>query len=129
MGPPASSPSCQRGLDTALEVCNEVGFPVNETKTVSSSTVLELLGIEFNTEELVVRLPLSKLTKLKELLRVWRKRKFCRKRELQSLAGHLSHACKVVRPGRRFLRGVFGLLSLFKKRDHLIRFMLLLRLT
>ncbi len=43
------------------------------------------------------------------------------KRELQSLAGHLSHACKVVRPGRRFLRGVFGLLSLFRKRNHLVR--------
>ncbi len=43
------------------------------------------------------------------------------KRELQSLASHLSHACKVVRPGRRFLRGVFGLLSLFRKRNHLVR--------
>ena len=43
------------------------------------------------------------------------------KRELQSLAGHLNHACKVIRPGRRFLRGVFGLLSQFHRRDHMIR--------
>ena len=41
-------------------------------------------------------------------------------KELQSLASYLNHACKVVRPGRRFLRGVFGLLSQFRKRDHMI---------
>ena len=39
----------------------------------------------------------------------WRKRKACRKRELQSLAGLLCYACKVLRPGRRFLWCVFNL--------------------
>ena len=42
------------------------------------------------------------------------------KRELQSLAGHLNLACKVVRPGRRLLRGCFCLLSLLEKRSHLV---------
>jgi len=42
------------------------------------------------------------------------------KQELQSLAGHLSHVCKVFRPGRHFLRGIFGLLSQFRKQDHMI---------
>ena len=41
--------------------------------------------------------------------------------EDQSLAGHLNHACKVVWPGRRFLRGIFGLISQFRKQDHMIR--------
>ena len=63
----------------------------------------------------------GKLTKLCELVGKWRRRKCCTKRELQSLAGHLNHACKVVRPGRRFLRGVFGLLSQFRGPDHQIR--------
>lgn len=51
----------------------------------------------------------------------WRRRKSCSKRELQSLAGHLNHACKVIRPGRRFVREVFGLLSQFERQDHMIR--------
>ena len=34
--------------------------------------------------------------------------KACQKKDLQRLVGH---ACKVVRPGRRFLRGMFELLS------------------
>ena len=47
-------------------------------------TTLELLGIEFDTEELILRLPQRKKVKLKELVRLWRKKKFCTKRELQS---------------------------------------------
>ena len=39
----------------------------------------------------------------------------CTWRELESLAGHLCHACKGVRPGRRFLRGIFQLISRFSK--------------
>lgn len=35
---------------------------------------------------------------------------WCRKLELHSLAGKLQHACKVVQPGRSFLRQVFELL-------------------
>ena len=34
------------------------------------------------------------------------------------LIGHLSHACKVVQPGRRFLRGMIELLSVAKKHHH-----------
>ena len=37
------------------------------------------------------------------------------------MAGHLNHACKVVRPGRRFLRGIFGQISQFGRQDHMIR--------
>ena len=32
--------------------------------------------------------------------------------------GHLSHAC---RPGRHFLRGLFGLISQFRRQDHMNR--------
>ena len=39
----------------------------------------------------------------------WLQRSSCTKRELQSLAGKLQHACKVVKPGRTFLRRLFEL--------------------
>ena len=80
-------------------------------KTVGLATMVTFLGVEVDTVEMELRLPLRKLEKLKWLVALWRVRKGCRKRDLQSLAGHLSHACNVVRPGRRFLRGIFGLLS------------------
>jgi len=95
-------------------------MPVAGEKTLGPATELALLGIELDSELLQLRLPPGKLEKLKQLVKAWRKRKGCSKRELQSLEGHLNHACKVVRPGR-FLRGIFGLISQFGRRDHMIR--------
>lgn len=88
-------------------------MPVAEEKTMA------LLRIELDSELLQLRLPPGKLEKLKQLVEAWRKCNGCSKRK-QSLEGHLNHACKVVRPGR-FLRGIFGLISQFGRRDHTIR--------
>lgn len=120
VGPPESK-ACQEDLDTALETCNRLGFPVAEEKTEGPATLITLLGIELDSVRLQLRLPLEKLQKLRELVTKWRRQKVCTKKELQSLSGHLSHACKVIRPGRRFLRGLFGLISQFRRQDHMIR--------
>ena len=89
-------------------------------KTEGPTTSLSLLGVELDTELMELRLPQKKLLKLRELVEKWRLRKAYTKQELQSLAGYLNDACKVIRPGRRFLRGVFGLLSKFERTDHMI---------
>ena len=115
------SQQCKRNLEVALATCEEVGFRVAPGKTEGPTTSLSLLGVELDTELMELRLPQKKLFKLRELVEKWRRRKACTKRELQSLAGYLNHACKVIRPGRRFLRGVFGLLSRFERIDHMIR--------
>ena len=120
VGDPKSH-ECGRSLKTALDTCEETGFAVKVEKTVGPVTKIILLGVELDSELLQLRLPQEKLDKLRELVAKWRKRRGCTKRELQSLAGHLNHACKVIRPGRRFLRGIFGLLSKFHKQDHMIR--------
>ena len=120
IGSPGSG-SCGRDLSLALRLADEVGFPVAEEKTHGPARVLQVLGVELDTVNMVVRLPEEKLRKLKCMLGRWRKRKCCTKKELKSLAGHLCNACKVVRPGRRFLRGFFGLISQFSKKAHMIR--------
>lgn len=79
-------------------------------KMEGPSTKIILLG---NCTQFQLRLP--------ELLAMCRKQIACTKQELQSLARHLSHVCKVVSPGRHFLRGIFGLLSQFRKQDQMIR--------
>ena len=40
---------------------------------------------------------------------------------MQSLVGHLSNAGKVVRPGRRFLKGIFGLLTQIRWKNQFVR--------
>ena len=47
---------------------------------------------------------LPKMCHLRPFLEVWRDRKVCEWRELESLVGISHHACKVVRSGRSFLR-------------------------
>ena len=90
-------------------------------KTEGPTSVLTVLGVEIDAQKMELRLPRERLQQLLEMVGSWRKRKCCTKRQLQSLAGHLNHACKVVRPGRRFLRGIFSLLSGFSLKNHMIR--------
>ena len=54
-------------------------------------------------------------------MNVWESRKVCTKKELESLIGVLQHACKVIRPGRSFLRRAISLLSIAKQPHHHIR--------
>ena len=77
---------------------------------------------------MILRLPTIKMLELQDLVTSWLGKKSCLKGELQSLAGKLQHACKVVRPGRTFLRRVFELLSVTSRKHHHIRLDIMFRL-
>ena len=66
------------------------------------TTQLTFLGIEIDTENLILHLPENQISTLKEMIGEWLTRKFCTVRTLQSLAGKLQHACRVAHPGRTF---------------------------
>ena len=93
-------------------------MPIASEKLEGPTDRLTFLGIEIDSQEMTLRLPVRKLLELKS---EWATRKSCTKRDLQSLVGKLQHACKVVRPGRTFLRRMFELLKGVKKKDHFIR--------
>ena len=120
VGAPMST-ECAEHLTILLATFKELGVPVAAEKLEGPATRLVFLGIEIDTEEMVVRLPLDKLLELKVLVGKWLSRKSCGRQELQSLAGKLQHASKVVRPGRTFLRRVFEMLSVTGKKYHHIR--------
>ena len=82
---------------------------------------MTILGIELDSVNQVARLPEDKLVALRELIHSWMPRRWCRKRELESLIGHLHHAAKVVWPGRAFLRRFIDLLCCFHNKDHPVR--------
>ena len=108
LGPTCDS-RCKRGLDVVLELCERLGVPLAMEKLEGPTTCLTFLGIEVDTEAMEVRLPEMKLKSLTSTVKEWYGRKSCTKRELLSFIGLLSHACKVVRPGRRFLRRLINL--------------------
>ena len=75
-----------------------------EDKTEGPATRLTVLGIEFDSLAMVLRLPADKLQRHQSLLTEWHTRCSGRRGELESLVGIMQHASKVVRHGRCFLR-------------------------
>ena len=104
-----------------LSSCRRLGVPVAPAKCEGPATELVFLGFELDTVNMVVRLPQAKLQRILALVREWVDKKGCRKRELQSLLGHLQHAAIIVRPGRTFVRRLIELVSAFQKSTHCIR--------
>ena len=116
-GPPQSF-QCVYNLNTAISVCYQLGLPLHTNKCVGPATSMTILGIELDSVNQVARLPEDKLLALRELIHSWMPRRWCRKRELESLIGHLHHAAKVVWPGRAFLRRFIDLLCCFRNNGH-----------
>ena len=118
---------CEQNLEVMLSYCQnlsycqKLGVPVSVEKCAAPSSKLTFLGFELDTISMAVRLPEEKLPRIKLLVQKWMGRRACRKRDLESLLGHLQHAAAVVRPGRTFMRRLIELLSAFQDREHWIR--------
>ena len=65
-------------------------------------------------------MPQDKLVRLQHLLQSWITRTYCKRQELESLLGILSHAATVMRHGRPFLRQLFTLMSRVRENHHFI---------
>ena len=117
----SSCDECQASMAAMMKTCEEAGLPVETEKCTGPLTCIHFLGLELDSVTLEICLPKEKLANLQSLLASWRGRKACRKRELLSLIGSLSHAYKAVRSGRAFLRRLIDLSTATKHLDHFIR--------
>ena len=120
LGPPASS-VCADNLRSCIKLCAELGLPLNPDKLEGPSTCLTILGIELDSVRLQARLPDNKRVRIISLLEAWSTKQFCKRKELESLIGHLHHACKIAPQGRTFLRRMIDLLCAFRRDDHPLR--------
>ena len=100
---PPQSEECQRAVEALNLVCAKLGVPTVPHKWDGPTTCLIFLGIQIDIIAGELRLPEEKLQRLRTLLREWSTRKSCQWKQLESLIGLLTHACKVVCPGRSFL--------------------------
>ena len=101
---PPDSQECEEALAILDRVCDQLNIPMAAHKREGPTTCLIFLGILIDTVAGELRLPEEKLARLRALLHQWGEKRACTRRELESLIGLLNHACKVVRPGRAFLR-------------------------
>jgi hypothetical protein len=103
-------------------VCfSRLGLPLHPSKCVGPVTVLVFLGIELDSVAQLARLPSEKFASTLKILHDWERRRWCRRQELESLIGTLHHVCKIIPPGRAFLRRMINLLCCFRNPTHPIR--------
>ena len=109
---------CSKSMDCVASLFSELGVPTADDKTVGPAQRVPYLGIEVDSAAQSIRLPADKFSELLTSLKAWQSRKKCTKRELLSLIGSLSFACKVVKPGRIFLRRLIDLSTTVPKLHH-----------
>lgn len=112
---------CAESLQKFFDLCKEMGIPIKLKKTVFPTTCAPIHGIDLDTVKMEARLPDDKLSALKVLLQDNIHRKKIKFKDLQSLLGHLNFACRVIKPGRCFLRRLYDLTCGTHKPDHFIR--------
>ncbi|XP_052796973.1 uncharacterized protein LOC128229245 isoform X1 [Mya arenaria] len=117
----AGSNTCFNSLQMFLDFAKTIGLPIKSSKTVFPNTQVEVHGILVDTNSLTASLPPDKVQLLRTLLESFKKRKKVTLKQLQSLLGHLNFACKVIKPGRCFLRRLYDLTIGCTKPNHHIR--------
>lgn len=84
--------------------------------------MLTFLGLELDTNDMEIRLPMEKLQKIRvKNFYCTNKGKKITLQELQSLIGLLNFACAVVQQGRTFLRRLIDLSKGLRKPHHRCR--------
>jgi len=114
--------ACAAQLKTVLNTFEELGLPIAMNKLEGPTVCLTFLGFELDSVAMEVRLPPDKLAEVQSLMQKWSHKDSCLKRELESLVGKLAHACKVVKPGKTFLRNFYQKLAETAQPFHHIRF-------
>lgn len=120
LGQPDSD-QCKLYLDILERICTLLGVPLAPEKKDGPTWRIIFLGIIIDTQKGELSLPQHKLDRLLAAVELWESKRSCTRRELESLIGTLQHACKVIRPGRSFLRRAIALLSVAKQPYHYIR--------
>ena len=118
-GPP-NSDDCNKSLSRFLSMCSEVGVPIKSEKTERATTCLTFMGLELDSISMEARLPLDKIEKLRTSLAQHARKRKIKLKELQSLLGLLNFCCKVVIPGRCFLRRLYDLTKSVSNPTHRI---------
>ena len=118
---PENSDQCEQALTKFIAMCEKINIPIKHSKTIMPTSCTSVHGIELDTVAMEARLPADKVENLSCLLAKYKLRKKIKLGELQSILGHLNFACKVVKPGRCFLRRLYDLTCGKIRKHHFIK--------
>ncbi|CAC5421761.1 unnamed protein product [Mytilus coruscus] len=113
-GGSANSNDCLVLMNTFTELCNELGVPIAEDKTIHPTTRLTFLGLEIDTVDMVDRIPVAKLIKLRSQLQPMRIKRKIKFKDFESLVGLLAFSSRAVPFSRAFLRRFYDVIASFR---------------
>lgn len=108
---PSSSDHCYILMNTFLDISNQLGVPINDSKTVWPTTLLTFLGLDIDTVAMTIRIPEEKLVKLKNMLTPLLSMKKVTLRDLESVVGLMSFCARAITSSRAFLRRFYDLIA------------------
>ena len=112
---------CLNAWMAFIQLILALGFEINYKKLEAPTTSLVFLGIRICSETMSLSLPPDKLQKIQEVVLTFQHKHRATKRQLQSLAGKLNHAARVVRGGRTFLRHLLNAINKLRLPHHKTR--------
>ena len=95
---------CKKVMSVLIDVLQCLGFVGAWKKVVPPCQSVTYLGILLDSVSMTLSLPAPKVVKLKKIISSYDGKTFASLKDLQVLAGYLSHASTVVRGGRTFSR-------------------------
>ena len=98
---PADSSTCKENFHAMLALCEKLNVPIKPSKVEGSTTSLTFLGIHLNTTSMEASITSEKSRLYYKNYPHYMLEK-CTKRELLSLIGKLSFACKIAPAGHIF---------------------------
>lgn len=115
------SGNCKMLMDCFSDLCHEFGIPLASDKSVGPVTMLTFLGLDIDTENMLIKIPQSKLDALVQMLEQFLTGKKITLKDLQSLVGSLSFFGKAISSSRAFNRRFYDLMAHAKKPHHFIK--------
>lgn len=112
---------CMECWTTLIDLLHNLGFELAKDKLEAPTTCITFLGIQIDSIRMELSLPNDKLQNIQNVVNQFLNKKRATKRQLQTLAGKLNFAARVVRGGRTFLRRILDVMNKLKKSTHKVR--------
>ena len=109
---------CDMQLETFIQTCNDINFPVSAEKTEWSTTKLTFLGLLIDTIRKIITIPEPKVAKALSMIEWVLSKRTIELRQLERLCGYLNFLGKCIVPGRAFTRRLYTFGNGLTKRHH-----------
>ena len=94
-------------VQAVIDLCDQIGLPLAEDKTVLPTTRITFLGLVIDLETLTISVPDDKRIDIVQMLHKLMSGRNTKVRKLMSITGKLRFMCKAIPAGRPFLRRMF----------------------